>query len=194
MDKYLNSEGLRYLWTKMKNYVSNTLSTKVDKVTGKDLSSNDFTTAYKEKLDGIDSGANNYTLPTASSSVLGGVKVGSGLSIDNNGVLSGGLKFLDVDVDLSQSVDMGNGSYEYVVNFGFKAAFGFLPMKFFDNNTAEYDGTWHIAKPGQTSLLMIDGVYVAFFPISDDGTRCQIITVGPADAPANFKGYFYVLG
>ena len=29
-----------------------------------------------------------YTLPTASASVLGGVKVGTGLAIDENGVLS----------------------------------------------------------------------------------------------------------
>lgn len=41
----------------------------------------------KAKLDGIAAGANKYTLPTASSSTLGGIKVGSGLSI-NNGVLS----------------------------------------------------------------------------------------------------------
>lgn len=41
----------------------------------------------KTKLDGIASGANKYSLPTASSSTLGGVKVGSGLSI-SNGVLS----------------------------------------------------------------------------------------------------------
>lgn len=41
----------------------------------------------KSKLDGIASGANNYSLPTASASTLGGVKVGSGLSI-SNGVLS----------------------------------------------------------------------------------------------------------
>ena len=41
----------------------------------------------KSKLDGIASGANNYSLPTASSTTLGGIKVGSGLSI-SNGVLS----------------------------------------------------------------------------------------------------------
>lgn len=41
----------------------------------------------KSKLNGIASGANNYSLPTASASTLGGVKVGSGLSI-SNGVLS----------------------------------------------------------------------------------------------------------
>ena len=32
-----------------------------------------------------------YTLPTASASVLGGVKVGTGLTIDENGVLSLGV-------------------------------------------------------------------------------------------------------
>jgi hypothetical protein len=37
----------------------------------------------KTKLDGIATGANNYSLPTASSSTLGGVKVGTNLSISN---------------------------------------------------------------------------------------------------------------
>ena len=36
----------------------------------------------KSKLDGIASGANKYSLPTATSSVLGGVKVGSNIKID----------------------------------------------------------------------------------------------------------------
>ena len=43
--------------------------------------------ADKSKLDGIASGANNYSLPTASASALGGVKVGSNLTI-TDGVLS----------------------------------------------------------------------------------------------------------
>ena len=43
--------------------------------------------ADKAKLDGIATGANAYTLPTASATTLGGIKVGSGLSI-SNGVLS----------------------------------------------------------------------------------------------------------
>ena len=73
---------------KLKSYVSTDkhttdLSTKVDKVDGKGLSTNDFTTAEKNKLAGL----SNYSLPTASAEQLGGVKVGSGLTI-NNGVLS----------------------------------------------------------------------------------------------------------
>ena len=48
------------------------IGNKVDKVSGKGLSTNDFTTAYKTKLDGISSGANAYTHPsyTAKSSGL----------------------------------------------------------------------------------------------------------------------------
>lgn len=65
------------------------MSTKVDKVNGKGLSTNDFTTAEKNKLAGIAAGANAYSLPTASATVLGGIKVGKNLSIDSNGVLSG---------------------------------------------------------------------------------------------------------
>jgi len=41
----------------------------------------------KSKLDGIASGANKYTLPTASSSTLGGVKIGNNVSV-SNGVIS----------------------------------------------------------------------------------------------------------
>ena len=43
--------------------------------------------ADKKKLDGVATGANAYSLPTASSSTLGGIKVGTNLSI-SNGVLS----------------------------------------------------------------------------------------------------------
>ena len=52
---------------------------KVTKEAGKGLSTNDFTTAEKNKLEGIAEGANNYTLPTASTT-LGGVKTTSSVS------------------------------------------------------------------------------------------------------------------
>lgn len=46
--------------------VSNQIGQKVDKVSGKGLSTNDYTTAEKNKLAGIATGANNYTHPTTS--------------------------------------------------------------------------------------------------------------------------------
>ena len=65
------------------------LTGKVDTETGKGLSTNDYTDTEKTKLAGIEAGANNYSLPTAAAGTLGGVKVGSNLAIDANGVLSG---------------------------------------------------------------------------------------------------------
>lgn len=56
---------------------------KVDKVEGKELSSNDFTNAYKTKLDGIAAQANKYVLPTATAEIIGGVKVGANISYSN---------------------------------------------------------------------------------------------------------------
>lgn len=58
---------------------------KVDKVSGKGLSTNDYTTDEKNKLAGIASGANKYVLPAATASALGGVKVGA---VDNNSISS----------------------------------------------------------------------------------------------------------
>lgn len=59
------------------------IQSKVDKVDGFGLSSNDFTSQEKTKLAGL----SNYTLPTASDTVKGGIKVGSGLTM-NGEVLS----------------------------------------------------------------------------------------------------------
>lgn len=56
---------------------------KVDKVEGKELSSNDFTDAYKTKLDSIAVQANKYVLPTATAETIGGVKVGVNISYSN---------------------------------------------------------------------------------------------------------------
>ncbi len=52
------------------------------------LTQKNFTTTLKNKLDGIATSANNYSLPTAAANTLGGIKVGTNLSIDGNGVLS----------------------------------------------------------------------------------------------------------
>lgn len=54
---YLDDNGLLYLWNKIKTLVTNAISNKVDKVPGKGLSTNDYTTAEKDKLAGVASGA-----------------------------------------------------------------------------------------------------------------------------------------
>lgn len=59
--KYLDNDGLLYLWQKIHNGF-------VLKQTGKGLSTNDFTAAYKSKLDGIEEGANKTIVDSAISS------------------------------------------------------------------------------------------------------------------------------
>lgn len=83
------------------SYVDGEIKKVVDRVTALESKSHDhtnksildgttesFTTELKNKLDAIDANANKYELPTASSTVLGGVKIGTNLTIDENGVLS----------------------------------------------------------------------------------------------------------
>lgn len=107
--KLLDEKGLTTVWAAIKNTftsksdadgkyakkadVNTALAKKVDAVSGKGLSTNDFTAAYKSKLDGIATGANNYTLPTASNTTLGGIKVSRNkpgtewpICVDNNGL------------------------------------------------------------------------------------------------------------
>ena len=82
--KFASQTDIQFLISKIKL----ALSGKVDTISGKQLSTNDYTNDEKNKLAGIAAGANAYALPTASASVLGGVKVGANLTI-SNGVLAG---------------------------------------------------------------------------------------------------------
>lgn len=84
VQSFLNNDKLLYLLQKFKTQ----LSGYVKKVDGKGLSTNDYTTEEKNKLAGIENNANNYSLPIANNTTLGGVKVGSGLDIDETGSLS----------------------------------------------------------------------------------------------------------
>lgn len=65
--KYLDDNGLIYYHSKVKNLLAN----KVDKETGKGLSTNDYTTTEKNKLSGIASGAE------VNQNAFSNVKVGS---------------------------------------------------------------------------------------------------------------------
>ncbi|HAM05569.1 MAG TPA: hypothetical protein DCP59_08745, partial [Megasphaera sp.] len=81
IDKICRVSNLDYFLTQIKKLF-------VSKESGKGLSTNDYSTDEKNKLAGIQAGANNYTLPKASATALGGVKVGAGLTIATDGALS----------------------------------------------------------------------------------------------------------
>ena len=88
-----------------KTELTDGLSTKVNTVEGKGLSANDYTDADKSKLWGIANGANNYTLPVATSGILGGVKIANnaGLEITGGGTLSATTLKSSVDNHIADS-------------------------------------------------------------------------------------------
>lgn len=49
MSKFLDENGLQYFWSKLKTLLNN----KVDKINGKQLSSEDYTSSEKTKLAGL---------------------------------------------------------------------------------------------------------------------------------------------
>lgn len=129
--KLLDEKALTTVWAAIKNTflaksaassyaktadVNTALAKKVDAVSGKGLSTNDFTAAYKSKLDGIATGANNYTLPTASNTTLGGIKVSINkpgtewpICVDNNGLAYTAILGLAKDDNNGiQSVNLGD--------------------------------------------------------------------------------------
>ena len=77
---WLDYDGLLYFWQKLKLK----LDSKVDKVEGKGLSSNDFTSAEKKKLAGIAEGATKYIHPTYTAKDSGLYKI----TVDGNGHVS----------------------------------------------------------------------------------------------------------
>lgn len=77
-DSFLNKDGVSHLWEKIK-------SKYVAKESGKGLSTNDYTTAEKNKLAGIEAGANKYTHPSYTAKSNGLYKV----TVDSTGHVSG---------------------------------------------------------------------------------------------------------
>lgn len=75
-----------YLATHENEYTAlvEVLATKVDKVEGKGLSTEDFTTELKTKLEGL----SNYILDPATADKLGGVKIGANIDVTADGVIS----------------------------------------------------------------------------------------------------------
>ena len=82
MAKFLDMDGLAYLWSQFKEM----LLEKVDKVEGKGLSTNDFTTEEKNKLSSIAMNANDYVHPTSGVIASSYTKV----TVDTNGHVTSG--------------------------------------------------------------------------------------------------------
>lgn len=106
---------------------------KVDKVEGKGLSTNDYTTPEKNKLAAIEAEANKYVLPAATTTTLGGIIVGDRLSVDSTGKLV--------------------ATYTYTLPKASSTVLGGVKT---GSNITNTDGTISLTKTNVTSALGID--------------------------------------
>ena len=85
---FVTIERLELFWTKVKTYLTSYLS---DNSYVKDASyvhtDSNYTAAEKAKLAGVEEKANNYSLPAATSSTLGGIKIGDHIT-NTSGTIS----------------------------------------------------------------------------------------------------------
>ena len=130
MSKYLDENGLTYLWTKIKG-------TFVAQVSGKGLSTNDYTTAEKNKLAGL----SNYTHPTYTSHDLGLYKVkidetghvSSTASVAKNDITALGIPSQDTTYsDMTGATSTADGAHGLVPK----------PLKGEQSKFLCADGTW----------------------------------------------------
>ena len=84
----VNEDKLTIVEETLNSNITQLQAQKVDKVEGKGLSTNDYTTPEKNKLAAIEAEANKYVLPAATASALGGVKIGSNITLANGGTIS----------------------------------------------------------------------------------------------------------
>lgn len=145
MTKLVDGNALLYaLKGLITGKIADLLAGKVDKVNGKGLSTNDYTTAEKTKLNGIAANANNYILPTATGTVLGGVKSGSNIT-NTDGTLS--LTKANVTAALGYTPPEKDTTYSAFKGATASAAggAGLVPAPAAGTQSAKYlraDGTW----------------------------------------------------
>ena len=133
---YLDKDGLILLWDKIKNALVN----KVDKIDGKGLSTNDFTTDEKIKLSSVESGAQ--------ANIIQGIQANG-----TNVVLSNKIASISIPTSTSQLTndahfitinDVPSGSSISAMSYkGAKASINELPAS---GNTV--GDVWHVSANG----------------------------------------------
>ncbi|MDH6371745.1 hypothetical protein M2444_003544 [Paenibacillus sp. PastF-3] len=94
--------------------LDNAVTSKVDKVTGKQLSTNDYTAAEKTKLAGIATGANNYTHPNHTGDVTstgdGVTAIAAGVIVDSDVNAAAAIAWSKINKAGSSLADLGTKS------------------------------------------------------------------------------------
>lgn len=132
---------------------------------GKVLTTNDFTDAYMEKLEGLE----NYTLNPATATTLGGVKIGSGLGVAEDGTISANIIWTKEAFQLNAGATEGaNKYYEWSK---------VCEVKIFDeNNGLVFPAEYKVDAVNKTTRIE----FPADFPADGENTTNWTVLVGPA--------------
>lgn len=157
---FLNETGLEQVWSKIKAKISSIEGTisdineaKVDKVSGKGLSTNDYTTAEKEKLAGIATGATKVIVDSELSSI-------STNAIQNKVVMDMKTNIEnELSNKLSNTGEGANGTWGISISGNAETATKLATARTIQTNlgstsSADFDGTGNIS-PGVIGTLTI---------------------------------------
>jgi hypothetical protein len=176
MSKFLDENGLLYFWNKLKTL----LAGKVDKESGKGLSTNDYTTAEKTKLSNIEEDANNYMHPAYLTYSTGFYK----FAVDSSGHVGDATAVTKSDIT-ALGIPSTNTTYSAMTGATSSAAgtSGLVPAPAAGKNTSflRGDGTWVV--PTNTTYADMTGA-----TSSADGTH------GLVPAPAKGKQTSFLRG
>ena len=107
----------------------------------------------KVKLNGIANNANNYILPKATASTVGGIKVGSNLSITADGTLSAPATYIHPTTSGNKHIPTGGASNKFIkwLSDG-TGAWDFIDWSFIQNKPSSFPPTSHTHTPSQVGL------------------------------------------
>lgn len=149
--KFISYERLKRYTQNLKSYVGaqiqaaktewqNQLKLKVDKVTGKGLSTNDFTNEYKSKLDKIESGAQRNTVTGIKGDSESAYRTGNvNLTAANIGALESSGDASNTKVTFTQS----SGRVNLTSGETLKTSFGKLSKWFADLKAVAFSGSYN---------------------------------------------------
>lgn len=149
--KFISFDRLSRYTQKLKSYVGsqiqaaktewqNQLKLKVDKVTGKGLSTNDFTNEYKSKLDGIESGAQKNTVTGIKGDSESAYRTGNvNLTPANIGALEPSGDASNTKVSFTQS----SGRANLTSGETLKTSFGKLSKWYADLKSVAFSGSYN---------------------------------------------------
>lgn len=146
--------------------ITDLLNKKVDKVEGMGLSQKSYTAAEQNKLSAIESEANKYVLPAATSSTLGGVKVAvnTGIEVTTGGTISATTLKKSVDDHLIDSLShvfycgaSSGVNAKIISNTAVKSYVEGLQVKFKNSDSNTGNVTVNINGLGTKKLLSFAG-------------------------------------